>query len=80
MNMIGWSASEWAPGTTAARYDPQLLTSLAGNAYSAFAASPMAMLAVALAGATREMFGVQVELPDVMHVTDSESASSECNE
>ena len=63
--LIGWSDSMWEEGSPPSSYDQGLLTSLAGNAFSGFACAPMLMLGAALAGTTREAFGIATAPPPV---------------
>lgn len=57
LNIIGWSSDMWAKSTPAAiTSDNNLLTSLSGNAFSAFAVVPAIITALAAAGAKPSFF------------------------
>ena len=57
MSIIGWAKHMWHPDTPdSMRQDHELLVSLAGNAYSAFAFGPIATVGLAIAGANTDNF------------------------
>eukprot|EP00969_Alexandrium_andersonii_P218550 9653702-Alexandrium_andersonii.AAC.1 len=52
MAVTGWAGSMWHKDHPPTAYSDSLLANLAGNVFSAFAAGPVIMLAIAIAGAT----------------------------
>ena len=65
MQVIGWEVSEYTVGHP---LDGNLLTSLAGNAFSAFACCPFAIASMAVYGRA------DVRKPDVVEVGDDGSS------
>ena len=85
MHIIGWNDKWWSQGTVLEALDPALLTSLAGNAFSAYAVGPALIAALAVLGAVNKPdFLVSTPLPctksDGLDVTSgdwSDSAGAE---
>ena len=55
MLLIGWNTQMWSKSAPASKFSENLLTSLAGNAYSAYCIGPILITALALAGHVQEL-------------------------
>ena len=55
MLLIGWNKQMWSESMPGSLYSENLLTSLVGNAYSAYCIGPVLITALALAGHVQEL-------------------------
>ena len=55
MLLIGWNTQMWSKSAPASKFSENLLTSLAGNAYSAYCIGPILITALALAGHVQQL-------------------------